>query len=161
EDAKLVKFISEEFLLCESVDKTGSPNAHFWNIPSGRIMKALKNLQDPVPSPDGKTLAANMPDGLIFMDLKTFDTRLFRPTFEAISQMIFSPDSKTLAVFPDNGDPELWDVVTGKKRCAEADQLLKWHRNGVFSSDSRLLVQGATSGQVAFLAVWDVSSGAL
>src|SRR5262249_31325501 len=87
-------------------------------------------------SPDGRTVAAIMADALIFLDLRTFQTRRFRSRIGIVSEskMIFSPDGSTLALFlvKEHGfrtsaeGIELWDVAAGKQRHGDFDRLTNW-----------------------------------
>ena len=108
------------------------------------------------------------------MDLKTFDTRLFRPATGAVPQMMFSTDGKILAVFTENEGVELWDVALGKKRRGDLDQLRNWRWDifnfndwgpiffyASFSPDSTLFALACDDPDGPAIGVWDVTSGTL
>ncbi len=71
-------FVSDDSLLLDKTWADGKWIYHIWNTRTKQVMKPLENAKDPVLSPDGRTLAAIMPDGLIFMDLSNFQMRRFR-----------------------------------------------------------------------------------
>jgi WD40 repeat protein len=134
---------------------------HLWNNQTGRVVKTLENAREPCLSPDGKTLAAIIPDGLILLDPANFQIRHERTGLGMISKLLFSPDGKSLAVFFSRGTTELWDTASGKKHRVIARLQGKRNVKPAFSPDSKYFALACDTPDGVRLAVWDVSSNAL
>jgi WD40 repeat protein len=136
-----------------------------WDLPSGKLRKTLKaddlNVVCLAVSPDGKTLAGgSIEECLHLWDIPSGKhlAKIKQPG--QVGFVVFSPDSKTLAVSykPDRtkrkpGAFLLMDVASGK----EVVRLAKAHEHGcscrAFSPDGRKLVSGAKT-----LKVWDLET---
>jgi WD40 repeat protein len=168
-DSTFRGFFPEESLIAYETRNDDGVNLHFWSTRTGEIQKSLRNATEPTVSPDGKILAASMSDGLIFMNMTTFQTHRFRSGTDLCPKMLFSPDSATLAVFYDKGGIELWDVSTRKRRGRDFDRLQNWTcdlRNfdfassfsfALFSTDSTFFALACQTPNGFELTMWDVS----
>jgi WD40 repeat protein len=167
-------FVPDESLLVYT--HGDDTDLRIWNTQLQKVVHTLPKVKTVVLAPDGRALAASVADGLVLLDLTTFERRPFRAKTkmpEAVSNMLFSPDGKTLAIFLEREGVELCDVATGKQRPGNFDRLSEWKWNfnngrddmiigsAAFSPDSKLMALAGLSSGARCLAVWDVSSGAL
>jgi WD40 repeat protein len=110
---------------------TGIYDVVVWDIRS-RSRKAVRTLHAIYPallSPEGRTLALVLSEGLSFLTLPGFQDRPIRPHTDVdMPRMLFSPDGKTLLFSPDEftraqstwaATLELWDVPTGQRRTGD------------------------------------------
>ncbi len=107
-------------------------------------------------SPDGRTLAADGPDGsLFFWDTATWTRRVPEATPSPISDAAFSPDGSVLATCSEDGTIRLWDVARGA-----IVRTMSGHPGGAkalaFAPDGRTI---ATGGEDRIVRVWDASTG--
>jgi RNA polymerase sigma factor (sigma-70 family) len=121
----------------------------FWDVASARLVRTVQligNLEWPLAlSPDGKTLARQAGEKVIFLATDTGKEIATLAIDKAgIHQMHFSPNSKLLALITGQGQVSLWDWRKGKKL-----ELSKVSRDSldstchaVFSWDSQLLAVG-------------------
>jgi RNA polymerase sigma factor (sigma-70 family) len=143
---------------------TTSKVAQIWETDGGTPRATLNDI---VPntvtylvfSPDGRSLAAaDIQGGVHVRDIATGKSLATLPAYRTgfgIAGMAFSPDGKTMAITPPDGNAvQLWKLATG-----EVVASLPGGAQGgplAFSPDGRLL---AGAGSRGVLKVWDVASG--
>jgi WD40 repeat protein len=108
-------------------------------------------------SPDGRTLAAGLDNGIAVL-IRAFDGRVLHrltTSSEPVFPVAFSPDGNTLVTGSFDGTVALWDPATGAARrawTAHAGALL----SATFSPDGRVLATSATDRAAV---LWDARSG--
>ena len=70
-------------------------------------------------------------------------------------EVVFSPDSKTLATASHDRTAKLWDVATGRE-LATLRGHTSWVRSVAFVPDGKIVATGAENGVVK---LWDVTTG--
>ena len=128
------------------------------NLPEGAKARLGKGvISDIQLSPDNTRLAITSSIGIWLYDVSTRakTTPLVRYDKHTISQMAFSPDSKTLAMSTHDKTLQLWNANTG-------ENLLTFSTSGgpfislKFSADGKRLVSQNWNGTVWF---WDLTTG--
>lgn len=138
-------------------------NIIIWSVATGKVLHTLKNIDDAQNfgvtfSPDGNLLAYKLSkDGSTVINLWSFVTEKLEHTLvikDHINNMVFSSDTKLLAVAVIGAGITLFDVATGTVR---GDRLAE-DEGGVcgvaFSSDNTLLAWVAPNKGMS---VWDVA----
>jgi WD40 repeat protein len=139
-----------------------------WDVSSGRNTRTFGDsfpvVYSLALSPDGETLAASVPGGVIpLFDVATGKKRFtLGPVPESVINkawrdinwnLAFSPDGKTVAAADMGGDLILWDVATRKNTgilsCTGASACL------AVSPDGKTVAVGHSRG----IDLWDVASG--
>jgi WD40 repeat protein len=114
---------------------------------------------DMILSPNAKLAAMRTTDGFFFLDLATSKAERFRPVETSIATMLFSPDSRTLAILLAGKPIEFWDVATRRKHHI-SDMVPKGYERGdesfSFSPDSKLFA--LTDNRTSQVRVWDIST---
>ena len=177
-------FVPDESLILHEAQNGDERDLCIWSTRLQKVVHTLPKVSGGVTvSPDGRTVAAIMADALIFLDLRTFETRRFRPRtgMGLESTMIFAPDGGTLALFLEKWafvlqkqGIEFWDVASGKQRHGDFDSLKNWGWDSgnfndwgsqfcfvAFSPDSTFFALAAQTPDGPRLGVWDVSSATL
>jgi hypothetical protein len=143
------------------VTESSDESIELWNFETGKRQAILKYEQrrygEAVISPDGKIVAGTH-CGRDYIDLwdvasKTPTTLSIIPpkSSNGVERMMFSPDSRTLAVLERDGRLSLWEVVTGTKRATLPG---KTHVPDMeFSPDGRFLAVGAERS----IQFWDLA----
>jgi WD40 repeat protein len=109
-------------------------------------------------SPDGRTLAAALPDATVrILDAASGqELRVLQGHAGYVNSVAYSPDGRTLASGGLDGTARLWDVASGVDR-----RVLRGHESIVasvaYSPDGLTLAEGSWDGTVR---LWDVASGA-
>ena len=159
-------FTADESLFLYETDNGRGPwnDLHILNTRSCRVLHTLPQVTNVTLSPDGRTVAATMPAGWVFLDLATFKTRPFAADDSLPRRAMFSPDGQTLAIVFKNGKLEFWDVVEGKRR-GHALQPVMRDVTCVFSPDSTYfclaLGVAAEEGVRDRLVMWEIPSATL
>jgi WD40 repeat protein len=152
-------FVPDESLMV--LERKNGPTAELeiWNPHTQQVVRTLPNVLGAALSPNGVTLVANLPEGLVIVDLPTFRKRRLGPARQISKEgNAFSPDGKTMVTFAE-GNVEIWDTAAGKLRGTTS----KNHEKGKepfwcsFSPDSKSC---ALAGADLF-SVWDISSASL
>jgi WD40 repeat protein len=128
-----------------------------WEVPSGTKLRSWRTIHGGLLafSPDGKTLAASVPDGVLGSPVMLLDavTGAQRRGPDSGVALAFSPDGRTLAIGGHHGSLRLWELATGKRLHA-----LEGHSGIVirvaFSPDGKTLA--SLSSEVR---LWDVATG--
>ena len=145
-------------LLTLFLSNTFAQNYTQRNLPEGAKARLGKGvISDIQLSPDNTRLAITSSIGIWLYDVSTRakTTPLVRYDKHTISQMAFSPDSKTLAMSTHDKTLQLWNANTGKN-------LLTFNTSGgpfislKFSADGKTLVSQNRNGTVWF---WDLTTG--
>ncbi len=128
------------------------------NLPKGAKARLGKGVISNIQlSPDNTRLAITSSIGIWLYDVSTRakTTPLVRYDKHTVSQMVFSPDSKTLAMSTHDKTLQLWNANTG-------ENLLTFSTSGgpfislKFSADGKTLVSQNWNGTVWF---WDLTTG--
>lgn len=146
-----------------------------WDTATGKELRQFQAQQRPhcvAFSPDGKVLAAGGWNSdeprqpIMLWDLAT-GAKLPAPAHlkaskgAIASRVVFSPDSKVLAMSTDYGSVEFLDVATGKdvtpRRNLPEGGVYDPPVRLAFSPDGRLVATGGEHGPV--IRIWEVSSG--
>ena len=119
--------------------------------PALRIGKGM--LSSLALSPDGRWLAVNTLLGIYQYHVDTFAQAWFYPVQAKVLSLVFSPDSKTLALGGIDGGIQLLDAGTGTAR-----QHMQTQENThlAWSPDGLHLVSGASCETVT---IWDAQNG--
>jgi WD40 repeat protein len=128
-----------------------------WDIDSGKVVGRFagdaKGASPLAISPDGKWLAhvvePNSSRVRICEAQTGKEVHLLPEAKSSISGLVFSPDSRTLAVVGHIRGVEIWEVATGKLRETYA-KLRGQATAAVFTPDSKSLIVGASKGLHVF-----------
>jgi WD40 repeat protein len=106
-------------------------------------------------SPDGNTLGVAGSIGVIFYNSQSLNQEAFYSTDAEVSQVIFSPDGRSMAAALTDNSIIVWDVANSQPR-----HILNGHRNSVgalaFSPDGLYLTSESIDGDIN---LWDLTSG--
>ena len=143
-----------------------------WDAESGEPLKKLTGHTDAVSStcwsPDGQTLASASRDGTIRLwDVVSGVPRhTFTEHTPSVLNLYWGVDAQTLVcgyedgkvrLWDDDGDVQLWDVVTGISRHS-LYEITTYDRSLSLSADGQLL---ARENEDSTIRLWDVTTGAL
>jgi len=151
----------------------------FWALPSGRLIKKIPDIAWAFTmSPDGRWLAStgflrdfkvwdigsvaqwskNHSDPNVLFSWNSTSRRSehrFKGHREFVSDVAFSPDSRTVVSGSWDGDLKLWDPASGREI-----RTLSGHTSGIvrvaFSPDGKHIFSGAWDGTIR---VWDAATG--
>ncbi|ROO51122.1 WD40 repeat protein [Micromonospora sp. Llam0] len=131
-----------------------------WDLHTGRQVKTLTGgptEQAVTFSPDGRFLATSGFGGVALWDLSLDSPTPHRLTDHGwlLDTLAFSPDSRLLAGFDNNGAIQIWDVASRKPSGGPLDARSGNLTDLTFSPDGRLLVSSSESGIVDY---YDVST---
>jgi WD40 repeat protein len=130
------------------------------DIASGQIRVRLPSVSaglvnGVVFSPDGNTLASVSDNDICLWDVVSAKPRVFLPDNIVVSDLEFSPDSKTLAVVSLDAHITLWNSELGS-----ITQIMTGDQSNVnviaFSPDSKILAAGEQDAQIK---LWDRATG--
>ena len=132
-----------------------------WDTHTGKIKTTLEGHTQRVTSvafsPNGKMLASGELDGVIRLwNINTGKHRQIRTPHKSVSEVMFSPDGRTLVSSRRENrreDIRLWDVATGEFKARLEDTTET--SNIVFNSDGTILY-GASRNE---LRLWDPDTG--
>jgi RNA polymerase sigma factor (sigma-70 family) len=137
-------------------------NGHivFWDVATGKEVWRLGRVPGVhalAVSPDGKTLASGHWGKLFLWDMTTGAAVAHWPVEnDAVMQILFAPNGKTVALRYQGKVIDLWDTTTGQKL-----HRLEGHLGNVFcmamAPDGKTLASG--SWQDPFVRLWDVATG--
>jgi WD40 repeat protein len=140
--------------------------AKFWDVATGEVRKTFEAsvLSSIGYTPDGKTFAWQVKDGITLLDLPRNQEKLITGRFASfgLGNFAFSPDSKTLAtVSPGDKFGEwtfnLWDVGTSKLQTSfKGPNLLFGPKSLVFAPNGRYLAAARIDNKVG---LWDIATG--
>ncbi len=143
----------------EGVSQTPG-EVHVWDLATGKVVFTLEKpaalVTSVVYSPSGDRLATS--EGKLIHLWDASDGRRLR-TFtghdDAVNQVVFAVDGKSLASAGDDKTIRIWDMSTGRER-----RVLTGHNSAVrsvsFHPDGNELASGDEDGQ---LRLWDLRSG--
>jgi RNA polymerase sigma factor (sigma-70 family) len=141
-----------------------------WDLSTGKRVRLLGKYQKPIQSiafsPDGRLVASGGWDHVIHVwDVRDGkEIQQIKGFKKSVSCLRFSPDSKALAcgmaAVPGEPSLRLWDVASGKERCAfetyaPIDAV-------AFSPDGKTLASGYAyrgRGDAALVHLWDTATG--
>lgn len=128
-----------------------------WDLHTSKLRKTFsgheKRMTSAAVSPDGKTLASGDFDDVIWLwDIDTSEYRQIRTPHKIVSEVMFSPDGRTLVSSRDR-DIRLWNITTGEIKARLEDTT--GINNIVFNSDGTILY-GASRNE---LRLWDPDTG--
>ncbi len=158
---------------------------YVWDVSTGKqielFSEQLNNVSNAVFSPDGTTLAitfkrdydktnSDEPKRSHQIELWNVADATKQHTYigysNDVTNVIFSPDGKTLATGSEDNTLRMWDVATGQQKHVLRDQ--SWiHYNPIrdarikllsFSPDGRIIANGIGRGPIY---LWDTESGQL
>ncbi len=134
-----------------------------WDVASGRKIRRYNRTSPSVGDPlalsaDGKTLVSPIwGGGVCFWDVETGKQLSHHPIQGRITQLLLTPDNKTLIVGDDNSKTiQLWDIAGKKKRHELKDQ--KGRQACIaLSPDGKTLASESAKDRSIHL--WDVATG--
>ena len=146
---------------CSIDDRT----IRFWDVDTGEMSGPFLTAEATVSrlalSPDGKTLAAGLMQGMV--QLWDVATRTKRSEFgvglyRGILAMGYSPDGGTLYLGGQEGNLKLWDVSSGKQRPG-----WKAHNDDItalaITPNGQTLATAANEGNSAVIKLWNPAAG--
>ena len=132
-------------------------NLYVWMMMNGGKLLGSISASQPVSivscSPDGRWIAAGMESGVVMLiDARTRKiVRQLAVTKRLLNTMAFAPDSSLLAVCPDDGPAQIWNVATGT-RIATLQPTVGGSIGVAFSPDSTQL---ATADEDTHVRLYD------
>ncbi|MGH3311489.1 MAG: protein kinase domain-containing protein [Streptomyces sp.] len=139
----------------------GSPP---WLKPTTTLTSQSDSVSDVAFSPDGKTLAAGVQQGMVRLwDVAGRKQRATltqhnedgREQVQRISSVAYSPDGKMLAAVAGDGTVGLWDVAERRQIATLTASSSHPVRDVAFSPDGKLLATGGEEGKVR---LWNAHS---
>jgi WD40 repeat protein len=135
----------------------------YWNLEEERLIRNIPESLSPAAdcSPDRKMVAFGRGDGRVsIIELETGKDRLLQVGHRLnITNIRFSPDSRTLVSASDDGTVRLWHVPTGQELFVLEDRGGKRISSMAFSADGRFLaVGGFPNEHVCSITVYDARS---
>jgi WD40 repeat protein len=119
--------------------------------PAVRIGKGI--IRSLAVSPDGNWLAVNTPLGIYQYHVGGFEQAWFYPVTASTNSLVFSPDSRSLALGVNNGSIAVLDSATGSPL---ARMQTGEYTSLAWAPDSQRLVSGASCETVT---IWNAQSG--
>lgn len=137
-----------------------------WNVADGKLLREIggdrSEAWEPIFSPDGKWLAANLNGQLVLIDVATGTTRQVLFTKEEaarynVERVAFSPEGKPLAVGTSDNDIYLFDFPDGR-RLRKVQNAITNRIATALTAESKTLIALSRDGKIGH---WDTQTGAL